>query len=137
WIKTGGLLRADGTVLAYWAYQSTPDEEEYFDALCASGVVDAVQGSVDVWSPDAPPASITVNGNAYSVYPAETMFELPHDGLLATDPTDGDDVAIDPIAAGDTVLVMYWLDDSGVRFAKNVVVRMSGADTRLAGTVTA
>src|SRR6185295_503161 len=98
WVKTGGLLRADGSVLAYWAYHSTADEEDYFDARYASGVVEAFEGSLDTWSAGEPAGSIRVNGITYSVNPDETTFEQPHGGLQATNPIDDEYLDIDPIA---------------------------------------
>jgi len=133
WIEAGGSLRQDGTVLAYWTYLSDAGAEDDPSALIASGVVESVDGDFE----SEFTGTFVVNGVTYRLDPNGLEISNSHEFLQATDPVTGEDLPFDSIAAGDTAFVTYHLSDSGDRLASYVFVRMSGSESRLAGTITA
>jgi hypothetical protein len=134
YIGTGGSLRADGSVLAYWAYHATPDDADDPDARYASGIVQSVSGDPQLESM----TWFVIDGNSY-VYDSDYAdYDTSHPDLLASSPDDpdADYIEMDLIAPGDTLFVEYAVDDAGVRRVIWMYSRMSGSDTVVAGTIT-
>jgi len=141
WIDAGGTLRADGTVLAFWAaHEDAPDPyDDSYTTLYASGIVESVDG--DPFHPDGAfigeaPFTFVVNGKTYRYDTSAADLSSSHDSFDATDPIDGSDIPVALIEPGDTVFIGYQLDDDGVRGTIYVYSRMSGSDTVVSGTIT-